>query len=223
MRLSSDRDERGSLGRVLGLTVTALVVVGGLGVAAVLLLAMTVHGESMEPTLHTGDRLHNDLFAGDEIERFDLVNTTHPGRTGSAMVKRVIGLPGDTVSIEVRDKQPVVRLIPAGSSTVHRVENPTWTRQVGTSLQPCCLPDGTGLVDQGRGNEEATRRDELGPTVIPADRYWVIGDNWDGSTDSRAFGFVSGDDIGATVNFRLLPFDRFGRVPRPEGLRLVAE
>jgi signal peptidase I len=38
-------------------------------------------------------------------------------------------------------------------------------------------------------------RDNYGPIVIPENKYFVIGDNYDESFDSRFFGFVSKDEI----------------------------
>lgn len=118
-------------------------------------------------------------------------------------------MPGDTLRVDSRDGTPRVHVVPAGESTTFVVATPTWPSQVGSALTSCC--------DANGGASQRPKR-----TTSPADRYWIIGDNWGGSTDSRAFGFVAIDDIKATLNFRLLPSSRFGTVPRPDGLALEA-
>lgn len=43
-------------------------------------------------------------------------------------------------------------------------------------------------------------------TVVPEDKYFVLGDNRDGSTDSRVFGFVPKETMVGKVIMRLYPF-----------------
>jgi signal peptidase I len=53
---------------------------------------------SMEPALVPGDRLLS-VRPADRVERGRLVVFEHPGRPGFMLVKRVIGLPGETVTV----------------------------------------------------------------------------------------------------------------------------
>jgi len=59
-----------------------------------------VVGKSMEPTLHDGDRLIVDKlsYRFNEVERYDIIVFPHAPKL--YYIKRVIGLPGDTVTIE---------------------------------------------------------------------------------------------------------------------------
>ncbi len=61
---------------------------------------ITVDGSSMLETLQDGDRLYVSLLTPrfEDYERGDIVICFYPGRTDRC-VKRIIGLPGDTVSI----------------------------------------------------------------------------------------------------------------------------
>ena len=61
-----------------------------------------IKSESMEPTLYTGDRLVGNRLAykfGHNPERFDVIIFYNPDENNILYTKRIIGLPGETVSI----------------------------------------------------------------------------------------------------------------------------
>jgi signal peptidase I len=183
--------------------VAALLVAGALGFAVV------VNGNSMEPTLHTGDRLITDTFGKKDPKRFDLIQ----GKLSAyhiEVVKRVIGLPGDRISIQ-GGPRPVVYLQPSGSEQKYEVESSTWASQISGATQSCCNSNGTRL-DPGVPAQTIT---------VPPDEYWVIGDNWGGSDDSRTYGFIAKSDVQSTLDFRVLPLSKLGRVPNPAKLVAV--
>lgn len=68
-----------------------------------LLLAQprTVHGESMEPSLHENERVIVDLvsFRWRQPERGEIIVLRLPEQDTDPLIKRVVGLPGDTVAI----------------------------------------------------------------------------------------------------------------------------
>ena len=77
-----------------------------------LIRPVRVDGDSMYPTLHNGEimimsKLHygtsyffnQPIVLGGEPERFDVVVCRYPDRGSTNFVKRVVGLPGDTVQI----------------------------------------------------------------------------------------------------------------------------
>jgi signal peptidase I len=139
------------------------------------------------------------------IQRFDLVEA-RVGVAKTPVVKRVVGLPGDTVSISFVDGEAGRARSPrAAPHTAYVVENRHWSEQVGEKTAPCCNPDGTAGT--------ATTA-----VVVPADGYWLLGDNWGGSDDSRTYGFVKKADIGGVLDLRLQPLGSFGRVPNPARL-----
>jgi signal peptidase I len=195
-------------GRV-GLTGLVLLV-GSLTVAIVVLsFAVRVSGTSMEPTLRDGDRLEVEVFGSGDPDRFDLVEANQPGARdsggGTRIVKRVIGMPGDEVSVVGDPTAPRVMVRAAGSSDVWVVDNPSWTDRIGSSTASCCN-------DEGRSTRSPTW------VRVPEDSYWLIGDNWGGSTDSRVFGFVTRDEIRSRLRFRVLPVTRFGWLTSPARL-----
>jgi len=194
------------------LGVAALVVffAAMLVVIAVLAFSVKVSGHSMEPTLADGDRLVVNPFGKDDVARFDIVESTLGDRE-IPVVKRVIGMPGDQVQASAAGDPPVVRVKPAGEDTVYVVDNPAWSGRVGEKVEPCCADDGTTLP---RGKEPAW-------VTVPDGQFWLLGDNWGGSDDSRTFGFVEQDQVTARISFRVQPFGDLG--PVADDVRLVAE
>jgi signal peptidase I len=133
---------------------------------------------SMEDTLLVGDHLFVNRFiygataSGLEgrllplrpIDRGDIVIFRSPERPSVDMVKRCIGLPGDTV--EMVDK----RLFVNGQE----VDDSAYVLHKQQQVLP----------------RVAGRRDNFGPLTVPEDRYFCMGDNRDHSHDSRFWGEV---------------------------------
>lgn len=191
-------DHRRRWGVVVGWVAVVVVLVGVVAVLALLTFSVRVTGNSMAPTLRDGDRVLANVLNRGDVRRFDLVEATAPD-SGTAIIKRVIGLPGDRVLVRAGDRAQEVLVVPAGQEQVHRVAGSSWT---GTTGKPCCGSDGRSSAKDGW-------------VVVPEGSYWVAGDNWTGSTDSRAFGFVADDQVGARLVLRVLPLGGFGEVPRP--------
>ncbi|RJS45518.1 signal peptidase I [Nocardioides cavernaquae] len=201
---SRRRDESGSIGAALGWAALIAGLLALLTIVAALAFSVTVKGQSMEPTVREGDRLLVKFWDRGTIKRFDLVEA-RVGVAKTPVVKRVIGLPGDTVSIRFDRGAPVVAVTPAGSETAQYVVNPTWEGQIGDRVAPCCEDDGTA----------GTQFHEV---VVPDGKYWLLGDNWGSSDDSRTYGFVPGADIGGHLNLRLRPLGSFGSIENPATL-----
>jgi len=122
---------------------------------------------SMEPNLHVGDRLlAYKLFYGlDKVGRGDVIVFRYPLDPKKDYIKRVIGLPGDTVRIE--NKRIYVNGKPLDES--HVIHRDSWMR--------------------------GYPRDDYGPVKVPADSLFVMGDNRDFSADSRYWGFVPEENL----------------------------
>jgi len=117
---------------------------------------------SMEPNLHIGDRLlaYKFFYGLDNVDRGDVIVFRYPLNPKKDFIKRVIGLPGDVVSIENKR-------IYVNGKLLH---------------EPYVIHRDTRI----RGYP----RDEYGPLTVPPDSLFVMGDNRDSSADSRYWGFV---------------------------------
>jgi len=109
-----------------------------------------------------------------EIHRGDVVVFKYPEEPERDFIKRVIGLPGET--LEVREKQVYINGSPLKEPYAHFLQPP----QSGSSLHEVTSFD---------------VRERYGPVTVPADQYFMMGDNRDNSQDSRYWGFLPRDYV----------------------------
>jgi len=157
--------------------------------------AFKIPTSSMENTLLAGDFLlvnkaaYGGRIPGTDIvfrglrgpRRGDVVVFHPPHEPERNYVKRLVGLPGDT--LEMRDKglfvnglhlpEPYTRYVDDRGDTVH--PDMDWQSNHLIAAPP---------------REYHPTRDNWGPLVVPAGRYFMLGDNRDNSEDSRYWGFV---------------------------------
>jgi signal peptidase I len=138
---------------------------------------------SMENNLLIGDHLLVNKFvfgpAGAErvllpmrdIRRRDIVVFKYPNEPQRDFIKRVIGLPGET--LELRNKKVYINGEPLDEPYVHFLEPASDSQEV-TSFD---------------------LRERYGPVRVPEGQYFVMGDNRDNSQDSRYWGFLPGGYI----------------------------
>lgn len=157
-----------------------------------LFVPVSVDGPSMEPSLHHQDRLILNKI--EEPDRFDIVVFQAPDHSDSQYIKRIIGMPGDTVEY----KNGV--LFMNGEQVYEpyleefKLQQPQWEFFV------------TDFTLQGL----------TGEITVPEEMYFVLGDNRSNSKDSREFGFIDANTVQGTANFRVMPFGDFGNVNESE-------
>lgn len=183
--------------------VLALVLV--LGIRYFLFEPFQVDGRSMEYTLHDGERMM--MLKQNTIDRFDVVVFEAPDRPGvpqapaqeeagnpisqafktllgrsgqkNLYIKRVIGLPGDSVKIQ-NDQ-----LILNGQA----MDEPYLAEKIAenTELAPF--------------TQDYDMEAETGEVVVPEGKLLVMGDNRRNSLDGRSFGFIDKEAIEGEADF----------------------
>lgn len=162
--------------------------------------AFRIPSSSMEGTLLVGDFLlvdktvygaevpgtHLRLPALSEPRRADVVVFHPPHALERYYVKRIVGLPGDT--LRMRDKQLYVNGLAQNEPYV--ILDP----EARDSSHPTMSWQNRFRIGVGRVVRRPTRNN-WGPIIIPEGRYFVLGDNRDNSEDSRYWGLVDREEI----------------------------
>lgn len=151
-----------------------------------------------------------EILPLDEPARGDIVVFVYPPTQDSNptdYIKRVVGLPGDTV--EVRDD-----LVYINGQEQSRTSDGTYTY---TDTGRACRPEEMRMLTEQLGDRPhtvlqstsyATRMADWGPKQVPEGEYFVMGDNRDNSADSRFWGFVPRDNIRGKAILVWLSFDK---------------
>src|ERR1700691_3193966 len=141
-----------------------------------------VDGTSMLPTFQNWNYLIVDRVSYDfeQPQRGDVVVLELPQDTSRDLIKRIIGLPGDTVVIS--GTKPTI--------TIYNAQDPQGFVLNEPYIDPANYGGPTGIT-----------------VTLGADQYYVLGDNRDVSADSRTWGILPRADIVGRVLLRLYPFD----------------
>ena len=155
---------------------------------------MSVSGTSMVPTLENGDYvlLYKLKKRVKGINRFDIVVINNKEGT---LVKRVIGLPGETLKYRVYEENGVDHneLTIDGKIIAEDFLADEYKNNTCTYKNQLCSEDGITLGDG---------------------EYFVMGDNRLASKDSRIIGSISEKEIKGIAEVRLFPFNKFGKIQK---------
>lgn len=148
-----------------------------------------VNGQSMVPNFQSGEYVLTDKVSyklGDpqqgDVVVFHAPEAAHcPEGTGCDFIKRVLGVPGDTIEVK---------------------ENAIWVN--GEQLDEPYIPDDFEILP-GMFTKDRV-------VTLQEDEYFVSGDNRPYSSDSRAWGPISKNDIVGKAFFRYWPLSVMGTI-----------
>ena len=168
----------------------------------------TVPTGSMKPTILEGDRIlvnklaydlripltHVSIHKFGDPKRGDII-VFDSKAADTRLVKRVIGVPGDTV--EMRDNRLTINGVPARYSGIERTVDAIFAiESYGAMTHRIELaPAGIGPLSS------------FGPVQVPQGGYLVLGDNRDNSADSRVRGFIPRGEIVGDAKTVVLSVD----------------
>jgi signal peptidase I len=186
--------------------------------------AFRIPSGSMENTLLVGDflfvnkavfgaevpLLHKTLPAVREPHRGDILVFDSVEEPGLKVVKRLVGLPGDTLAMEhgalYRDGRPVdepyvLHLDPSKSEDqVYRSKMRQWQSRYLVHRDP---------------NAYDPDLQDWGPIVVPRDSLFMMGDNRDNSYDGRYWGFLPRGNVRGTPLIVYFSYDQDSWRPLP--------
>jgi signal peptidase I len=145
-----------------------------------------IKGASMSPNYPDGEYLLTDkvTYRFKEPSRGDIIVFKAPTGNGEEFIKRIIGLPGERISIK--------------NGTIYinnqKLEEPYITKDIKTN-GGAFLPEGEEVV-------------------VPEGKYFVVGDNRLHSSDSRIWGFVPKEKITGRAWLIYWPLNKAGLVEK---------
>jgi signal peptidase I len=122
----------------------------------------------------TETALERTLLPVGTIKRGDILVFKYPVEPDRDFIKRVIGLPGET--IELREKKVYINGKPLDEPYVHFLQPP-------------------GAESELHEVTSFDVRERYGPVTVPANQYFMMGDNRDNSQDSRYWGFMPRENV----------------------------
>lgn len=192
-----------------------------------------VDGASMVPTLHHGERLVVRKIAY-EPENKDIV-IIKSGVLQKYIVKRVIALPGEVVDFDNE-----MNVLVNGNKIEENYIAERQLSMGGLYIYPLTVPKKGDVADismiiaearlntmgnnvniyQNENNELCVTGSDLvedgvfteGKTLYKQDCYFVLGDNRNGSSDSRTLGLIPDSEIVGEAIFRFSPISSFGTI-----------
>jgi len=165
-----------------------IAVILALFVRTFVLQAFKIPTGSMENNLLIGDHLlvNKFVFAPSDsaierallpigtIRRGDVLVFKYPVEPDRDFIKRVIGLPGET--LELKEKKIYINGKPLDEPYVHFLEEPHHSAELSEVTS-------------------SDVRENYGPVTVPPNQYFMMGDNRDNSADSRYWGFMPRDYV----------------------------
>jgi signal peptidase I len=175
---------------------------------------------SMEETLLVGDMLLvNRAAIGSKIpltdiripgysspEHGDVIVFDPPHEPDLKLVKRLMGMPGDT--LEMRDRVLYRNGEALDEPYVRHTDN-------GDEVHPWMVWQRDHLMPGHDPSTYAPTRNNWGPLILPEDRYFMLGDNRETSFDSRYWGLLEGWRLEGRAVFKYYSYNKLSYRPFP--------
>lgn len=183
MQTEETKKKEGFFGEMLKFTLIALAIV--IPVRAFIAQPFIVSGASMDPTFSSGHYLIVDQLTYElkKPEREDVIIFRYPNNPKIFYIKRVIGLPGETISMK------------DGKITIKNSE----------------YPEGIEIPDPFVSPSKQTK--ESFSVSLGSTEYFVMGDNRMQSSDSRVWGPLDEKNIIGRPFMRLFPISKISLFP----------
>lgn len=182
--IQQPRSLSGNLGSYFIEFFQTIVIFGAIFAAVYLFIAQfhKVSGNSMVPTLHTGDYVVTEKISYRlrEPKTGEIVVLKNPRDESQDFIKRIIAVPGDTIQI---------------------ISNTVYLN--GIPLKETYLPPGTPTRSGAYLTEGKSVK-------VAGNQYIVFGDNREHSSDSREWGSVTREEIVGRAFFRYFPLQSIG-------------
>jgi len=152
-----------------------------------------VDGASMEPNFHTKERVIVNLlvYRLGEPKYGDVIVFNVP-EEGRRFIKRVIGVPGDTIEVKGDDVY----------INGERIDEPYLAEAIAES-------HAEGETYNRLSDYFSFPNEIYKDNVVPEGHFFVMGDNRSDSKDSRAIGFISEEDIIGRADVVMWPIKEF--------------
>lgn len=206
-------------------------------VRAFVVEAFKIPSKSMVPTLMVGDHIFVNKFVYGiripllgkwiahfrEPERGEVVVFVYPKNESLDFIKRVVGLPGDKISIQGSDLYVNDAKVETQALEIEGI-NPKDNRQLLVKKPESLAkifstlpfyPDWQqyNFYDEKLGNVQHWMQHSIFPRlermeiIVPPNHFFVMGDNRENSSDSREWGFVPMDNLKGRAMFIWLSLD----------------
>jgi signal peptidase I len=157
-----------------------------------------IPSESMVPSLLVGDRLVADGWAywghDKNPKRGEIVVFDYPRDHSVKYVKRVIGVPGDTVELRQGELYLNGRPVPQQRTSAG-------ARRTADGWEQTEFLETLDNTSHPIYRTQPMAHTDFGPVTVPEGNYFVMGDNRDRSSDSRVWGYVKREEILARMQY----------------------
>jgi len=164
-----------------------------------------IPSQSMEGTLLPGDRILAQEFPRPVPRRGEIVLFLSLTERGEVLIKRIIAGPGDRIRIAkkvvILNGAAINEKYVTHDADQHYGENFP-NNEIDVNIPGCA-----------EGQEMISRQVVNGEVVVPAGRYFVLGDRRENSLDSRCWGFISSNDL---IGKPLVIYDSIKRTSEQE-------